>query len=279
MFLHLTATATWFCVAPQIAIAIILPGILLFLVVYASMDRSPLMDPWVKSPSRNGIKYELLAAAGDSFQNKLTWSRRFAIGWLIFPLIVFLYWTNFADYLSSHATLTTTAFSRAPFRSRDHYNYYTICSHLGSLIGLSYLLVVSYTCPNLLKRVHINKTWILALIGVSHNILLVTIAWHRYVSHVGLVMVLCFTAGFTNGAIYSNSLHVVRENAADNNSREFGLSLLTLGVSAGQLAGGLLGLYTEVALREHCLYALKLKALCFTEFTQAGWVGNNRCRK
>ena len=271
-FFHFTAAATWFCFSPKIAIAIILPGILLFLVVYASMDRDPLRDPWIKPPSRNGIKYELLAAADESFQNKLTWSRRFTIGWLICPLIIFLYWANFADYLSNHATVPTMAFWRAPFRSRDHYNYYNMCSHLGSFIGLSYLLVVSYTCPNQLKRVRIKKTWILALICVSQNIALVAISWyHHQVLNVGPVMVLCFTGGITTGAIYANSAHVVRENLGNNTSREFGLSLLTLGVSAGQLAAGFLGLYTEVALRDRCRYALKMKARCFTQFTEARW--------
>ena len=252
---------------------------MLFFVVYGAVDRSPLRDPRQKLPSRNGIKYELLAAADETFENKLTWSRRGAIGWLILPLIVFLYWVNFADFLSNRAVVTTMAFQKSPFRPRDHYHYYALYRLLGNLFGLSYLLVVSYTCPSQLKRVRINRIWILALIPVSHNLFFVTMSWYRYASQVGVIMALCFTGGFTAGAIYSNSPHVVREKAVDNNSREFGLCLLTLGVSVGQLAGGLLGLYTEEALKEHCLYALKLKALCFTEFRKSGWIGNNRCSK
>lgn len=269
----------WFCVAPRLAVAAILPGIVLFFVVYAAMDRSPLWDPWVRPPSHNGIKYELLAAAEQTFENKLTWSRRCVIGWLISPLIIFLYWVYFADYLSNHAVVTNIAFRLAPFRAHDHYTYYTMCHGLGNFLGLSYLLIVSLTCSSQLKRVRINKIWILAVIGVLHNVLFVTMSWYRYVPQVGVIMALCFTAGFTTGAIYSNSPHVVRDQAADNNSQEFGLSLLTLGTSAGQLAGGLLGLYTEPALREHCLYALKLDVFCYTQLKQTGWLGSAHCSR
>lgn len=272
-FFCLTATTTWFCVVPRIALAAILPGIVLFPVVYTALDRSPLRDPWMEPPSRNGIKYELVAAVNETFESKLSWSRRWVFGWLIFPLIIFLYWANFTAFLSNDSVVTTMAFWTAPFRARDHNNYYTMCHHLGTVIGLSYLLVVSYTCPNQLKRVQINKPWILAVNCVVFNILLVTMSWYRYVHNVGVIMVLCFFSGFANGAIYVNSSHMVREKTADNNTREFGLSLLTLGVSAGLLAGGLLGLYTEPALRERCLYALKLGGLCLTEFRKGGWLG------
>ena len=134
------------------------------------MDRSPLRDPCEKPSSRNGIQHELLAAADETFENKLTWSRRGELGWLILPLIVFLYCVNYDDFLSNRAVVTTMAFQQAPFRPRDHYNYYALCSRLGNFFGLSYLLVVSYTCPSQLKHVRINRIWILALIAVSHNL-------------------------------------------------------------------------------------------------------------
>ena len=180
------------------------------------MDRSPLRDPWEKPSSRNGIQHELLAAADETFENKLTWSRRGEIGWLILPLIVF------ADFLSNRAVVTTMAFHQAPFRPRDHYNSdYALCGRLGNVFGLSYLLVVSYTCLSQLKHVRINRIWILALIAVSHNLFFVTMSWYRYALQTGVIMALCFTGGFTTGAIYSNSPHVVREKAVDNNSCEF----------------------------------------------------------
>ena len=268
----------WFCVAPRIAIAIILPGILLFLFVYAFMDRSPLKEPWVKPSTHKSIKYELLAAADQPFENKLTWSRRCAIGWLILPLILYLYCEYAADYLTNHAVVTTLAFKSAPFRSHEHYNYYTMCDRLGNLLGSSYLLIFAYTCPSQVQCMRINKTWILAFIGVSHNLLLVTMSWYRFVPQVGVTMILCFTGGFTAGAIYANSAHLVRDEVTGKNSQEFGLSLLTVGVSAGQLAGGLLGLYTELALKEHCLYALKLKGLCSSQDTRKNsWIVNHSC--
>ena len=109
------------------------------------MDPSPLREPYEKPSSRNGIQHELLAAADETFENKLTWSRRGELGWLILPLIVFLYCVNYDDFLSNRAAVTTMAFQQASFRPRDHYNYYALCSRLGNFFGLSYLLVVSYT--------------------------------------------------------------------------------------------------------------------------------------
>ncbi|KAL9979599.1 hypothetical protein ACROYT_G017280 [Oculina patagonica] len=276
--LYYTATVKWFCVVPRVAIAIILPGILLFLFVYAFVDRSPLKEPWAKPSTHKSIKYELLAAADQSFENKLTWSRRCVIGWLILPLILFLYCEYVADYLSNYAVVTTLAFKSAPFRSHEHYNYYSMCDRLGNFLGCSYLLIFSYTCPSQVQRVRINKTWILALIVVSHNLFLVTMSWYRFVPQVGVTMALCFTGGFAAGAIYVNSAHVVRDEVIGRTSQEFALSLLTVGISAGLLAGGLLGLYTELALKEHCLYALKLKTFCSSHDTRKNsWIVNHSC--
>lgn len=154
-----------------------------------------------------------------------------------------------------------------------------MCDRLGNLFGSSYLLILFYTCPSQVQRVRINKTWILVLIGVTHNVLFVTLSWYRFFPQVGVTMTLCFSGGFIAGAIYVNSAHVVRDEVTGNNSQEFGLSLLTLEVSAGQLAGGLLGLYTELALKEHCLYALKLKSFCSSQDTRKNsWTVDHSCK-
>ena len=243
------------------------------------LDRSPLREPWVKAPTHQGIKYELLTEANESWDQKLTWSRRVTVGWLVSPLIIFLYWGFFADYLSNRAAITSMAFRNAPFGSRQHYNYYTLCDKAGEVLGRSYLLIFAYTCSSQLKHVQINKTWILALVSMGHTIFFVTVSWYRIIPQVGVIMALCFTQGFTTGALYLNSPHVARDQISVKNSREFGLAMLILGSVAGQLAGGLLDTFTDPALEEHCLYALKLKTLCYTRFqTGNGWNKSRLCK-
>ena len=79
-------------------------------------------------------------------------------------------------------------------------------------------------------------------------------------------------------AIYVNSAYVIEGTLTSTRSREFGLSLLTLGLSAGMLAAGLMGMFIEPAFLEHCLYALKLNEFCFTRFNTAkGWTENLNC--
>lgn len=117
---HFTATVKWFCVASRLSIAIILPSILLFLFVYAGLDRSPLKQPWAKPSTHRGIKYELLTVADQSFEDKLTLARRCVIGWLILPLILSPYCEYVAEYLSNYAVVTILAFKSAPFRPHEH---------------------------------------------------------------------------------------------------------------------------------------------------------------
>ena len=279
MFHFYTATTTWFCAAPRMAVSIIIPGVVLFLVIYSVLDRDTLgTSTPAKAKTHKNITYELLSATKDSCDQKLNWSTRFTIGWLIFPLIMFLYWEYFVDYLSNHAVITTLAFENAPFLPRDHYNFYISCDRIGKFLGRSYLLIFSCTCPGQVKRVRINKTWILALIGLSHNLFFVTASWFRFVPHVGIIMALCCSEGFITGAIYVNSPHVVRDKFTSKETREFGLSLLTLGTAAGQIAAGLTGMFMEPALLEHCLHSLTLDTFCFTRFFKAaGWYENLHC--
>ena len=269
---------TWFCVAPRIALIIIIPGVLLIPGAYAALDRKPLEDYSTKPQTRKGVKYEFLTTTDESCDHNFTVFTRLTIFWSILPLIIFLYWQYFVDYLSNNAVITTIAFQNSAFLPRDHYSYYMSCNRIGKFCSSFFLLIFSCTCPDHLGRVLTDKTWILALIGMSVHFVLVTASWFRFIPHVSIIMVLCFTEGLMTGAIYVNYAYAIEDKLTSIRSREFGLSLLTFGVSAGQLAAGLMGMFIEPALLGHCLYALKLNEFCFTRFNTAkGWTEDLHC--
>ena len=265
----------WFCVAPRLALSVIIPGVLLILGAYAALDRKPLDEYSAKSQTRKDVKYELLSTMNESCDHNLTGFTRLTICLSILPLLIFSYWQYGIDYLSINAAITTIAFQNSPFLPRDHYSYYISSDRIGNFCSSFFLLIFAYTCPDHLGCVLTDKTWMLALIGMSVHLVLVTASWFRFIPHVSIIMVFCFTEGLLTGAIYVNSAYVIKDKLTSTRSRDFGLSLLTLGMSAGQLAAGLMGMFIEPALLEHCLYALKLNEFCFTRFNTAkGWTEN-----
>ena len=268
----------WFCVPPRLALSVIIPGVLLILGAYAALDRKPLDEYSAKTQTRKNVKYEMLSTTDESCDHTFTGFTRLTICWSIVPLLIFLFWQYFVDYLSNHAVITTIAFQNSPFLPRDHYSYYISCNRIGKFCSYFFLFIFSCARPDHLGRVLTDKTWILALIGMSVHLVLVTASWFRFIPHVSIIMVLCFTEGLMTGAIYVNSAYVLEGTLTSTRSREFGLSLLTLGVSAGMLAAGLMGMFIEPALMGHCLYALKLNEFCFTRFNTAkGWTENLHC--
>ena len=269
---------TWFCVAPRLALSVIIPGVLLILGAYAALDRKPLDEYSAKPRTRKNVKYEMLSTTDESCDHNFTGFTRLTICWSILPLLIFLYWQYFVDYLSNHAVITTIAFQNSPFLPRDHYSYYISCDRIGKFCSSFFLVIFSCACPDHLGRVLTDRTWILALIGLSVHFVLVTASCFRFTPHVSIIMVLCFTEGLMAAAIYANSAYAIEDKFTSTRSREFGLSLLTLGVSAGEVAAGFMGMFIEPALLGHCLYALKLNEFCFTRFNTAkGWTENLHC--
>ena len=248
-----------------------IPWPFLLLLFYALLDKEPIGKKEIIPGSEDHPPVEDDTTT-FSFRDRLNVAKD------IFPYITFLFITYFSEYLSNHAVITTLAFPNAPFKPRDHYPYYILSYHVGKFMGRSHFFLVSAINPKLVHYIRVRRTWILALIAFLHGLFFFLASWYRFVPRVEIIIALCFTEGFTAGSMYLNSAHTVSELIADQQKKEFALSLLTVGNACGKLAAGLCGLFQEPLLKKHCVEDLKLGEYCLTRHTRkAGWNKSLNC--
>ena len=267
----MSGLTTWSCLPPRSTIMTTIPWPFLLLLFYALLDKEPIGKKEIIPFSEDHPPVEDDSTT-FSFRDRLNVAKD------IFPYITFLFITYFSEYLSNHAVITTLAFPNAPFKPRDHYPYYILSYHVGKFMGRSHFFLVSAINPKLVHYIRIRRTWILALIASLHGLFFFLASWYRFVPRVEIIIALCFTEGFTAGSMYLNSAHTVSELIADQQKKEFALSLLTVGNACGKLAAGLCGLFQEPLLKKHCVEDLKLGEYCLTRHTRkAGWNKSFNC--
>ena len=270
-FISLSGLTTWSCLPPRSTIMTTIPWPFLLLLFYALLDKEPIGKKEIIPFSEDHPPVEDDTTT-FSFRDRLNVAKD------IFPYITFLFITYFSEYLSNHAVITTLAFPNAPFKPRDHYPYYILSYHVGKFMGRSHFFLVSAINPKLVHYIRVRRTWILALIASLHGLFFFLASWYRFVPRVEIIIALCFTEGFTAGSMYLNSAHTVSELIADQQKKEFALSLLTVGNACGKLAAGLCGLFQEPLLKKHCVEDLKLGEYCLTRHTRkAGWNKSFNC--
>ena len=288
MFTPCLGFTVWYCVAPRYTMMITLPWPVLILVFYHLLDKTNLQT---KTTTHDGAQYTAIGSPPQEEEdesslrkgissNKLSIYEKCCVAKEVSPYTLFLFLAYFAEYLSNQSIITTLSFPNAPFNPRDHYLYYIWTYHAGKFLGRSHFLIVSIIYPPLLPYIHVRKTWILAIIEIAHMMFFLLALWYRFVPHVSIVLILCFTEGFTAGSIYVNSAHTVSEMIDNQKKRELGLAFLTLGNACGKLAAGMLGLLVEPELQKHCLYGLKDGEFCHTRYKSGkGWSTNKYCNQ
>ena len=266
---------TWACVAPRTVFGIIAPLVLLIVVSFYILPKDHLPEKQNSEITHHGNKYVPLNSNSDSESYKsgkpeLSWKDMFSVAIEIYPFVAYLFSTYYAQYLVNHAVTSTLAFPGAPFSPRDHYLYYMLMYQLGKFLGRSHILIASCAFPKIVPFIRVQKTWILALIECCHLLFFLMASWFRFFSSVWIVLILCFTEGFTAGSIYVNTIHTVSEQFPDHRRGEFALSLLMVGNNVGVLSAALMGLYVEPVLKSHCFDKLEGDIYCLTRHTGTG---------
>lgn len=252
-----------------------IPWPLLFFVLFALLDKEPLLQITVLNPRSEETEED---KSGQDTKQFVNFKDKLQVAKKIFPCIIFLFITYFSEYLSNHAIITTIAFPSAPFKPRDHYPYYLLSYHIGKFLGRSHLFLVSAVSPGIVPYIRVRRTWILALIACLHGFVFFLASWFRFIPGVEIIIALCASEGFTAGSMYLNSAHTVSDLIENHERREFALSLLTVGNASGKLGAGLVGLFQEKILKKHCIATLKLGEYCLTRHGhKAGWNKNIHC--
>lgn len=277
---------TWFCLTPNSTI-LIMAGMLLFLFAsYYVMDKKHLDSNNPSSGSHKDVPYVPLqpsesvpsdedeANGAKTKPDPLTWQEKFSVMKRMLPHLLPLFIAWFSEYMIIQAVITTLAFPNAPFRPRDHYQYYIFVFLSGEVIGRSYLVVLSYLKPDLVDKAKISRLWVLSAIEVCHLIFFVFATWYRFLPSVWIVLVLSFTGGVTIGVFFVNALSFFRE-AFEDRYREFAMGYVVVAMGGGTFTAALMGLYAEPLLRRHCLVLLSNDDYCFTRSKEIGHIMSN----
>jgi len=278
---------TWFCVAPNITLLILTPTSLLYLLCYYFIQKEigANDEELVPFQAREKVVYTSLQTSDSDDSEEmpelkkkkknpktqpfssgeiLTWKEKLlAIKKLIVLMAVPTFVTWLSEYIALQSVVTTIAYIDAPFRPRDHYQYYTLALMLGELAGRSHRSLLGIVKPSLLYVPTATGLWALSIIEVLHLLFLLFESWYRFLPGVGIPIFLCLTAGVVIGIVFSNALEFVRISFEEN-EREFVMSWVMFPFNFGVLVASMVGLYVEPRLREHCLHIVTDSAYCFT---------------
>ena len=202
---------------------------------------------------------------GDSnTRNDFLSSReKFTAMWWMFPYLITIYIAWFSEFLNIQSIITTLAFSNAPFSPRDHYQYYIVAFTMGEVVGRSYLVVLSYMKAEWAEKAKFPYLWVLGIIQIIFLLFFILAAWYRFLPSVWIVLLLTFISGLEVGAFYVNALVFFRDSF-EGHSQEFVMGYIPVAIAGGVLASGLLGLYIEPFLLEHCTMVENNTDVCFT---------------
>jgi hypothetical protein len=267
---------TWLCVAPRTTIAAFVPLSWLLLVFYALLDKEPLRNHSIKKISQDNIHYTSVPTTDNQHSTTLnTVVRRLDFFYKVFPFISYFCLTFFITLVSLNSIVTTLIFPSAPFLPRDHFQYYRLLGDVGYFLGGVELLFVSCIFPDWMTFFKIRKIWFLVLLNVGHLMFFLFASWYHFISNVAVILVLCLTQGLIHGSTTVHCLASSTESFTGTSDKGTALGLVVTGGSVGRLTAGLIGLFVEEYLREHCTNRLMLGKFCLARYrSSVGWNEN-----
>ena len=179
------------------------------------------------------------------------------------PDLISIFIACFSEYMIIQSVVTTLAFLHAPFKPRDHYQYYIVALMGGEVVGRSYLVVLSYIKPEWAEKAKFPYLWVLSTTEAMLLLFFVLAAWYRFLPSVWIVLLLVFVSGAVFGLTYVNAIAFFRDRFKDN-CEEFAMGFFLVAITGGVFASALFGLYVEPILREHCTLLINNSDFCFT---------------
>lgn len=272
--IYYTAMTSWWCIPPQMTLAIISPAVLLALLFYYILDKDRLKPYALLGSAYKKIKSSDSEASDEQASGTnpydLSLMEKLSAAKQILSQILALCSAYAAQYITVQAVFTTIAFGDAPFAPRDHYVYYVLTNSVGEFMLRSYLSIVAWYKPDLIERVVMKRTWIFSLLLLAIMIFSVCASYYRLFNSVWWVILFCFSIGSLTGLVFANTVCAV-PFIVDPKYREFCMGLVTIGESLGILIASFAGLAVEPALRKHCSMINKDPSFCYTRHNRYGW--------
>ena len=106
-----------------------------------------------------------------------------------------------------------------------------------------------------------------------------TVSWFHYTDNVYIILILCFTHGVVTGCLVVHSFSLAADLFPDSRKLGTVLGHLEVSVSVGTLAAGLIGMFVERYLREHCEHRLLLGTFCLARLSTTGMWSTSNCAR
>jgi len=260
---------TWFCVSPSITFIILAPISLLSFACYYVITKNRVTNT-TTSIHHKTVAYTRLQNSDtkDTEENPnsddLTTKEKIsAIVTLFVYIAVPSFTADFSEYFILQSVITTLGYQNAPFRPRDHYQYYFIVLWSGELIARSHRTVLSLINTRWLYNITVKGLWALALFEVVILLILFCESWHRFLPGVEIVLCLCFISGLIVGSLFTNALKLFY-GRLEEKQRKFGIGFYSFPLNFATLIAGFMGLVVEPQLRQHCRAIVTNNAYCTT---------------
>lgn len=268
------------CVSPHMTVAVIFPASLLLTVFYGILNHGPLKKYQIKE-----IHQRIEYAAVPEPDGKMSKQKvPYLLGRLqflrdVFPLCGYFFVCFCSYYLAVGSVLTTLTFQNSPFRVRDHYHYYKITGDIGMVLGSCELMVVSCLCPGFINVFRIRRLWIFIPLNVGHLMFFLFAAWYHFVANIYILLVLCATHGLVFGLTCVHVFVAAANRFESTHEKGLALNITELGSSLGKLVSGMLGIFVEAYLRQHCTNNMLMGKYCLARFSSSvGWNNNLECK-
>ena len=259
---------TWLCISPSTVLLMLLTLPPLVPVFHCLMDKRESIRCVSKTTDRGNISYNALNSCEQDDHMSPTWQEIVKVIWQNGPLSVSLYIGMFYEYITIQSIVTTLAFPSAPFDPRDHYQYYMVLFFVGEFVGRWYGLLASFMKCKIPDAT--RHTWVFACIMAVDALFLIFASWYRFLHSVYIVLAMMFLTGLSIGALYS-STYAMAGRGSSSRQIELSRCFLTIAIAAGAVTAGLVGLYVEPLLKEHCEQTIfSAKEYCLTR-PSPGW--------
>lgn len=236
-------------------------------VTYSKLDTSDTEDSSDKSKENLKKSVKAMNKKRVTTREGLSFKEKFRVlGRFVYVVALPEFITFNSEYLLIQSVITTISYKNAPFRPRDHYQYYIFIFMFGELIGRGHRSVLSFFKPSWLYHPTPLLLWVFSILEVLHLFFFIFESWYRFLPGVSTTLVLCITGGICLGLMFSNLIEVVHATF-EGREREFAMAFTMGPAYVGVIMAALVGLYVEPRLYEHCVLTVSNSAYCITRST------------
>ena len=173
----------------------------------------------------------------------------------------------FSAFLSVQGITSTIVYKHTELAPREVYVVYNNTFTIATFVSQSYSFAISFVNPSC--NSFTKHTWALATIEVAPMFFLLVDSWYRFLNSIILVGLLLAIVGLVFRVLCVNVFTMVGVSE-DSRKSALTMAFCVCAFDSGMLLAGLMALYVEPVIHQHCLYLTNDKVeLCLARLTMS----------